>query len=252
MPRGGTFPVKKAFKSRWAGGKVMEADFAQLEFRVAAYLAQDELAMEEVSTGFDVHSYTAKVITDAGEDTTRQNAKAHTFAPLYGATGHGRTAAQAAYYHHFIEKYVGIAAWHKKLGDEAVRFEKITIPSGRQYAFPNTVRRKNGSVTNFTRIKNYGVQGFATGDIVPAVLVEMARRLKEGNYKSLIVNTVHDSIVFDVHPDEVELMISFIDDINSSLNDIIYKAYGVVFNVPLLLEAKIGDNWLNQKDVKKL
>lgn len=251
MPRGGTFPVKKAFVSRFKGGKVMEADFAQLEFRVAAYLAQDELAMEEVRTGFDVHSYTAKVITDAGEETTRQNAKAHTFAPLYGATGHGRTAAQAAYYHHFIEKYVGIAAWHKKLGDEAVRFEKITIPSGRQYAFPNTVRRKNGSVTNFTKIKNYPVQGFATGDIVPVVLIEIDRRLREGNFKSLLVNTVHDSIVFDVHPDETDRMIALVDGMNADLHDIIKNAFGIDMNVPLLLEAKIGDNWLKQKDVKK-
>jgi DNA polymerase I-like protein with 3'-5' exonuclease and polymerase domains len=55
MPRGGTFPVKKVFVSRFDGGKVMEADFAQLEFRAAAYLSQDEVAIEEVSTGFDVH-----------------------------------------------------------------------------------------------------------------------------------------------------------------------------------------------------
>ena len=79
----------------------------------------------------------------------------------------------------------------------------------------------------------------------------MARTLNHVNYKCLFVNTDHDSIVFDVHPDEVELMISFIDGINNSLNDIIYKAYGVVFNVPLLLEAKIGNNWLDQKDVSK-
>ena len=69
MPRGGTFPVKKVFVSRFDGGKVMEADFAQLEFRTAAYLSQDGVAIEEVSTGFDVHSYTAKVISDAGQPT---------------------------------------------------------------------------------------------------------------------------------------------------------------------------------------
>ena len=45
----------------------MEADFAQLEFRVAAFLSQDQTALNEVSTGFDVHSYTAKVIIDAGQ-----------------------------------------------------------------------------------------------------------------------------------------------------------------------------------------
>jgi len=91
MPRGGTFPVKKVFVSRFEGGKVLEADMAQLEFRAAAFLAQDEVAINEVSTGFDVHSYTAQVITDAGQPTSRQDAKAHTFAPLYGATGFGRT-----------------------------------------------------------------------------------------------------------------------------------------------------------------
>jgi DNA polymerase-1 len=248
MPRGGTFPVKKAFKSRWQGGYVMEADFAQLEFRVAAFLAQDELAMHEVCTGFDVHSYTAKVITDAGEPTTRQQAKAHTFAPLYGATGHGRTAAQAAYYSHFTEKYTGIAAWHKALGDEAIRFEKVTTPSGRQYAFPNVYRRKNGTVSDFTRIKNYPVQGFATGDIVPVVLIEFERRLKP--YKSCLVNTVHDSIVVDVHPDEKDIVIDIVKSINDDLHSIIFGAYGVDFNVPLLLEPKIGPNWLDTKDVK--
>jgi len=80
MPRGGTFPVKRVFVSRFEGGKIMEADFAQLEFRVAAFLSQDQRAMQEVAEGFDVHSYTAKVITDAGQPTSRQDAKAHTFA----------------------------------------------------------------------------------------------------------------------------------------------------------------------------
>jgi DNA polymerase I-like protein with 3'-5' exonuclease and polymerase domains len=247
MPRGKTFPVKKVFVSRWDGGHIMEADFAQLEFRVAAFLAQDPIAMQEVLTGFDVHSYTAKVITDAGEPTTRQEAKVHTFAPLYGASGYGRTPPQAAYYEQFIKKYEGIAAWHKKLGDEAVRFEKITTPSGRQYAFPNTVRRANGTVTNFTMIKNYPVQGFATGDIVPVVLLEIERNLKP--LKSMLINTVHDSVVIDIHPDEVDAVVQVINSLNSNLNEIINQYYAIDFNVPLLLEAKIGPNWLDTKDI---
>jgi len=117
MPRGGTFPVKKVFVSRWDGGKIMEADFAQLEFRTAAFLAQDETAMDEIATGFDVHSYTAQVISDAGQPTSRQDAKAHTFAPLFGATGYGRSKAEQAYYEHFTEKYKGVAAWHKSLAN---------------------------------------------------------------------------------------------------------------------------------------
>jgi DNA polymerase-1 len=247
MPRGGTFPVKRVFVSRWGGGKICEADFAQLEFRTAAFLAQDEVAMEEIATGFDVHSYTAKVITDAGEPTSRQEAKAHTFAPLFGATGYGRSKAVAAYYEHFTQKYQGVASWHKKLADEAMRFMKITNVSGRQYAFPDVTRRSNGSVTHFTMIKNYPVQGFATGDVVPVVLCEIERRLMD--MQSCLVNSVHDSVVIDVHPDETEVVIQTITDMNEDLNSLVEKAYGVTMNVPLLLEAKLGDNWLDMSDV---
>lgn len=247
MPRGGTFPVKKVFVSRWEGGQIMEADFAQLEFRVAAFLSQDPVAIAEIETGFDVHSYTAKVISDAGQPTSRQAAKEHTFAPLFGATGYGRSKAEEAYYIHFNEKYEGIASWHKKLADEAIRFQKITNVSGRQYAFPDVTRRANGTPTHFTMIKNYPVQGFATGDVVPVVLVEMEKRLAP--LQSCLVNTVHDSTVVDVHPDEVDQVIQIVQDMNDELNDLVEKAYGVTMNVPLLLEAKIGPNWLDTKDV---
>ncbi len=247
MPRGGTFPVKKVFVSRFAGGKVMEADFAQLEFRAAAFLSQDGVAIEEVSTGFDVHAYTAKVITDAGQHTSRQDAKAHTFAPLYGASGYGRTKAEAAYYEHFNEKYKGVSAWHSRLAKEAVNTRHITTPSGRQFAFPDVVRRANGTVSFFTQIKNYPVQSFATADIVPVALLHIDALLKD--MRSCVVNSVHDSIVIDVHPDEEQQVIKVIQDTNDALPSLITSRWGVVFNVPLLLEAKIGKNWLDVVDV---
>tara|TARA_R110000744_G_scaffold125139_3_gene230801 strand:- start:2749 stop:4797 length:2049 start_codon:yes stop_codon:yes gene_type:complete len=247
MPRGGTFPVKKVFVSRWENGKIMEADFAQLEFRTAAFLAQDETAIQEINTGFDVHSYTAQVITEAGQKTSRQDAKAHTFAPLFGATGYGRSKAEAAYYKLFVYKYKGIAAWHKKLGDEALRFNKITNVSGRQYAFPNVRRRDNGMPSHFTMIKNYPVQGFATGDIVPIVLNELHELLQP--YNSVVVNSVHDSMVVDIHPDEEQQVIDIIELLNKDINALVKKTYNVEMNVPLLLEAKIGSNWLDTVDI---
>ena len=249
MPRGGTFPVKRVFVSRWDGGKIIEADFAQLEFRVAALLSQDQTAMKEVETGFDVHSYTAKVISDAGQPTSRQEAKAHTFAPLYGATGYGRSKAEAEYYTHFTTKYKGIAKWHKKLGNEAVNLGKITTPSGRQYAFPNVERRINGTPSHFTMIKNYPVQGFATGDIVPIILLEIEKHLEIDSLHSLLVNTVHDSVVLDVHPAEEDAVLGIIKDINDKLSVIIQSYYDIDVNVPMLLEAKIGNNWLDTKDI---
>ena len=247
MPRGGTFPVKKVFVSRFDGGKIMEADFAQLEFRAAAFLSQDGVAIEEVSTGFDVHAYTAKVITDAGQPTDRQTAKAHTFAPLYGATGFGRTAAEAEYYTHFTEKYQGIGDWHSRLAKEAIATGKITTPSGREFAFPDVKRNARGRVSNFTQIKNYPVQSFATADIVPIALLHIDKLLD--GMRSCVVNTVHDSIVIDIHPDEERRVIDIIHQTNKELPDLITIRWGLVFNVPLELEAKIGPNWLDTKDV---
>jgi len=247
MPRGGTFPVKKVFVSRWKGGKILEADFAQLEFRVSAFLSQDEVAINEVSTGFDVHSYTSKVITDAGQPTTRQDAKAHTFAPLYGATGFGRTKAEAEYYSHFTEKYQGIKSWHTRLAKEAVNTGKIKTPSGREFAFPDVKRKRNGTVSYFTQIKNYPVQSFATADIVPLILMKIDDLLK--TMQSCVVNSVHDSIVIDVHPEEEKQVLYIITLVNSQMNGLIENHFGITFNVPLLLEAKIGDNWLDTKDV---
>jgi len=247
MPRGGTFPVKRCFVSRWEGGRILEADFAQLEFRVAAFLSQDEIAINEVANGFDVHSYTAKVISDAGQPTSRQEAKAHTFAPLYGATGYGRTPSEARYYTHFIEKYKGIAKWHTRLAKEALTTGYITTPSGRQFAFPHIERRANGTPTFFTQIKNYPVQSFATADIVPLVLIYIEEWLEGLN--TCIVNTVHDSIVLDIHPEEVDDALFVIQETNHNLKRIIDNRWDIDFNVPLLLEAKIGPNWLDTKDV---
>ena len=249
MPRGGTFPVKRVFKSRWTGGQIMEADFAQLEFRVAAFLSQDKTAIDEVTTGFDVHSYTAQVITDAGQSISRQEAKAHTFAPLYGASGFGRTPAEAAYYEQFTKKYSGIGKWHKELAREALATGKIKTPSGREFSFPDVTRRANGTVTFFTQIKNFPVQSFATADIVPISLIYIDKLLEANQMQSCIVNTVHDSIVIDVHPEEEEKVLRIISAANDKLLTIVNKKWGLDFNVPLLLEAKIGPNWLDTNDV---
>lgn len=67
--------------------------------------------------------------------------------------------------------------------------------------------------------------------------------------QSCIVNTVHDSIVIDVHPNETDKVIKVINRTNEMLTALVNKKWGIDFNVPLLLEAKIGPNWLDTKDV---
>ena len=65
----------------------------------------------------------------------------------------------------------------------------------------------------------------------------------------MLINTVHDSVVIDIHPDEVDAVVQVINSLNSNLNEIINQYYAIDFNVPLLLEAKIGPNWLDTKDI---
>ena len=243
MPRGSTFPIKRVFKSRWEGGKIVEADFAQLEFRTAAFLGEDKLAKEEINTGFDVHSYTAKVISDAGQSTSRQEAKEHTFAPLFGATGYGKTSAEEAYYKQFIQKYEGIGAWHNRLANEVMSTGMVTTPTGRQFAFPDAKRRSNGGITYFTAVKNYPVQSVST-DIVQLTLLLVEDIIQKKSLKSMIVNSVHDSVVIDTHPDEEYQVQQCIKEVEHQLHSMIQIKFEVDFDVPLVMDCKIGDNWM--------
>ena len=91
------------------------------------------------------------------------------------------------------------------------------------------------------------MQSFATADIVPVVLVHISKELDK--HKSCVVNTVHDSIVIDVHPSEEDVVLNIIRDTNKSLINMINLEFSIQFDVPLLLEAKMGSNWLDTKDV---
>jgi DNA polymerase I-like protein with 3'-5' exonuclease and polymerase domains len=244
MPRAKTFPIKKVFHSRWPNGQIIEADFAQLEFRTAAFLSNDTTAKNEIQTGFDVHSYTADIITEAGQPITRQEAKAHTFAPLFGATGYGRTKAEAAYYEHFIKKYAGISAWHTSLANEVMETGMVTTPTGRQFAFPDAKRRAYGGVTYFTNIKNYPVQSLST-DIVQLTLLLLEQNMRTKKLHSVIVNSVHDSVVVDTYPNEEEIVLKLIKETEQQLKETLLLKFQVEFDVPLTIECKTGPNWMD-------
>jgi DNA polymerase I-like protein with 3'-5' exonuclease and polymerase domains len=91
------------------------------------------------------------------------------------------------------------------------------------------------------------VQSFATADIVPLALLHIDKLLDK--MQSCVVNTVHDSIVIDVHPNEEKQVLAIINQTNKDLPNLITLRWGIQFNVPLLLESKIGNNWLDTKDV---
>ena len=244
QPRSNTFPVKKAFISRWTGGKMLDVDFSQLEFRVAVALAKCVVGRDMILSGEDVHELTFTTLTEAGQPTNRQEAKPRTFTPLFG--GMFGTPAEMEYYRAFLIKYAGIAKWHEEIQDEAIRTKKIRTPTGKEYVFPYAKRNFHGGATGSTKIKNFPVQGTATGDIVPLGLVLVSTALR--GYKSVICNTVHDSLLVDVHPEEVEIVPALCFGILNSMNMAVHKFYGWDhFDVPIAAEAQMGDNWMDQE-----
>ena len=243
MPRGSTFRIRKVVESRFEGGSIIEGDYSQLEFRVAGFLAQDKQVFRDVNEGTDVHSYTASVI---GCD--RQTAKGHTFKPLYGGTT--GTENQQKYYRAFKEKYSDITKWHDVLQRDAVEKKALVLPSGRKYCFPDTQWTRWGTATNRTAICNYPVQGFATADILPCCLVDLDKRLKP--FKSLICNTVHDSIVIDCHPDEEVHVLTILRVSMMGVADDLEKRYKIKYLMPVGIEIKKGENWLDTKQVYPL
>jgi len=73
--------------------------------------------------------------------------------------------------------------------------------------------------------------------------------MKQQEVKSLLINTVHDSIVADIYPGEKDVMSNIFKQGTSSVVPAMKEYYGINFNVPLDSELKIGYDWLNMEEV---
>ena len=247
QPRGKTFPVRRAVVSRFVGGYICEGDFAQLEFRVAGELSSDAKVLSDILDKVDVHAFTRDVLCAAGQIVDRQDAKPHTFKPLYG--GESGTPAEVTYYKAFKAKYPGIAKWQAELGEQVIATKIVKLPSGREYTWPSAKREWNGRVSFFTQIVNYPVQGFATGDIVPLACILLDRRFSELGLLSVPFLTVHDSIAVDTHPTEKDIVPVLLADCMLAVKAEMLRRYEYNFKIPLEVEVKIGFNWLDTNKV---
>jgi DNA polymerase I-like protein with 3'-5' exonuclease and polymerase domains len=248
------FPIRRAVVSRFVGGKIVEADYAGLEFRVAGELSRDPQIIEDILNGKDTHKQTASIIHQCSMDEIskdqRQRAKEYTFAPLYGGKGSGEPPHIRKYFEEFFEIYSGLKSYQGELMDGVVRTGTVTVPSGRQYYWKNAKRLRSGRVSNATQVVNYPVQGFATADIVPLACIRALRMFREHNVLSKMILTVHDSIVIDLHPTEHELVLRLIQDSMVNVTDELLTRFNYTTVVPLDIEASIGDNWLDQDEIE--
>jgi DNA polymerase I-like protein with 3'-5' exonuclease and polymerase domains len=228
---------KPLFKARRSGWLVGECDGAQLEFRVAAHLGRDSVALKDIVEGTDIHSVTAGVI-----GCNRQDAKPHTFKPLYG--GRSGTPDEVRYYEYFREHYKGIADTQQRWIDTVLATGELTTEWGMRYYWPDTRMDRSGYVTNTTSICNYPVQAFATAEIIPVALAAFWHRLRDSGLEMFIVNTVHDSIIVELPEEEVDefhklAQQCLIEDVYPYLEEV----YGVKLSVPLGAGVMTGPNW---------
>ena len=251
QPRGNTFPVRAVVVSRFDGGKILQADYSQLEFRVAAQLSGDEVMKKDILDGSDVHKYTASIIFDKDEkDVTKDErtmAKAHTFKPLYGGT-HG-TPNEMAYYRDFMDKYPRLAKWHEDLQAEAITEGSVTLYTGQQFAFPGTERLASGAASNAPAIKNYPVQGLAGGCIMPLALIRLQSAFSKKVIKALFINTEHDSVVIDVYPGEEDIVSKLAHRAMSDVTSTFESYYDVKWDVPFGVDLEMGYNWLEMENI---
>jgi DNA polymerase I-like protein with 3'-5' exonuclease and polymerase domains len=249
QPKSGKFPVRKCVTSRWAnGGKILEADFSGLEFRVAGELSRDPQIIDDINNGKDVHSQTACIINQCAlSEVTkdmRQAAKAYTFAPLYGGMGAAEPPHVQEYFKEYFNIYVRLGAWHKELMTGVLRTGIVRTPSGREFSFPDAQRTANGRVTNATAIVNYPVQSFATADIVPLACVRALRFFMDEGLQSRIILTVHDSIVVDCYPEEEDRVRTLLTKAMSGVDEEVKTRFGYDLCLPLAIEIVSGINWM--------
>jgi DNA polymerase I-like protein with 3'-5' exonuclease and polymerase domains len=241
---------KKLFTARRPGYLMGEADGAQLEFRVAGHLGRDAVALGDIDNNVDVHSVTASVLTAAGEPTDRQGAKPFTFRPLYG--GSSGTPAVQAYCRAFKEKYKGIAEAQEGWIYHVLENGWLETEWGLRYYWPNTRMDRSGYITNTTSICNYPVQAFATAEIIPLAVVAMWHITKRLGCRIHLVNTIHDSIIAEVHPDDVEL---FKTISRFCLIDAVYLTVQRLYDIKLVVRlgcgVKVATHWGHTKEETK-
>jgi DNA polymerase I-like protein with 3'-5' exonuclease and polymerase domains len=245
--------LKRAIKSRYNKWKIFSADYAQLEFRVAGMLSKDQQIYQDIVTKFDVHSYTASILTPeawikAGGtrdtpqgDHLRTEAKPETFKPLYG--GQKGSKPQQRYYQAFREKYNTTYQMQKGWTLEVLKTKKLRTPTGLIFYWPDTTITGD-YITNTPSIFNYPIQMFATADIAPAGVIILWHTMKAMGLQSFLINTVHDSVLGEVHPDEVDVMRNLVPKaMSKDIVPFFDKLFSYSIDYPMEVDVRFCTNW---------
>ena len=238
--------IRKAFIPSRPDGVIVSADYSQIELRIMAHLSCDTHLIGAFRDGQDVHAMTAaKIFGIAPEEVTadqRRIAKTANFGIMYGISAFGlsqRLHIGRAEAKKIIEDYFAnfpaISAYIEDTLASAREFGYVETLFGRRRYLPD-INSKNGTVRSLAERTaiNAPIQG-TSADIIKLAMINVAKRLSAERLKSRMVLQIHDELLFDSVPEEVEQLKRIVVEEMENV---------IELSIPLTVECNYGNNWL--------
>ena len=241
--------LRKLFISSFENGKIVGADYSQIELRLLAHFSGCKPLIDAFNNGEDIHALTASQVFGVKlsevTPTMRRQAKAVNFGIIYGISDFG-LATQLKISNkkagEYIKKYFETYTSVKEYMDKNVEFAKnhgyvTTMLNRKRYIreinSPNYNQRSFGE----RAAMNMPLQGTAA-DIIKIAMLGVSKEIKKENLKSKLILQVHDELIVDTHPDEVEIVKDILKTQMQS---------AVSLSVSLDAEVACGDTWFEAK-----
>ncbi|HEX3742667.1 MAG TPA: DNA polymerase I [Bryobacteraceae bacterium] len=240
--------IRAAFIPR-EGWKLLVADYSQIELRLLAHFSGDPLLVEAFRNGEDIHTRTASEVLGVPPmlvtPDARREAKAVNFGIVYGISGFGlaqqlgisRGEAEK-YIKNYFERYAGVRAFIDRTIAEVRQSGVTRTLFGRERPIPD-INSRNANARGFAErtAVNSPLQGTAA-DLIKLAMVHIDAALRESGRQSSMLLQVHDELVFECPPEELEEVSALVKT----------KMEGVCeLNVPLLVDTGTGENWRDAK-----
>ena len=238
--------VRKAFVPRDEEHVLLAADYSQIELRIIAALSQEDNMIKAFKEGQDIHASTAANVFNVPiEEVTREqrsNAKTVNFGIVYGVSAFGlsnQTSLSRGESKELIDTYYKTYPKLRNYISEQVEFAREhgyvqTVLGRRRYL--KDINSRNAMVRSAAERNavNAPIQGSAA-DIIKLAMINIFKKLEEGNFRTKMLLQVHDELVFDVYKPELE-------KIKTLVKREMENAF--IMDVPLDVDLGVGLNWL--------
>jgi DNA polymerase-1 len=237
--------IRKAFVPE-KGNIFLSADYSQIELRLMAHLSHDRNMIDDFLSGNDIHAATASKIFGVDiKDVTREmrgRAKTANFGIIYGISSFGlseRLTIGRKEAKDLIDGYFNSYPGVKKYMDESIRKARelgyVTTMFGRRRYLRDIQSRNQVVRGNAERNAiNAPIQGSAA-DIIKIAMVKIHEIMKTEKYASKMILQVHDELIFEVVPAELEKLKELV--VHEMTN-------AVKLDIPLKVDSGTGNNWL--------